>query len=460
MESPRIINELKQKIVEEQRLGRILQARLDSMQRQLDKVQNSYSWKITEPLRALARALFRFRSRHLRHEQKTILMIDQYVPEPDRDAGSRNMLNYIRVLGQAGYVIKFWPQVINDPAYAPRLQQWGAEVIHSDDYSPHGLLDWVGRHAHEVDVVFISRPDVANRYLHTVKTGLPQAHIVYYGHDIHHLRIGMQAALTQDPIIAAEAGRLEGVERHIWNSVDYVVYPSSEEAEVVRRMAPRTPAAHVFPFAFDQLGRLDKAPEKRRGILFVSNYGHTPNGDAALWLVCEIMPIVWRHCPDEKLYLVGAYPTPEILALGSAKVIVTGAVSEAALQDYYNTMRICAVPLRFGAGIKLKVVEAINYGLPLVTTSVGVQGMDALRRIVAIEDSAEGFAAALVELLKSDPLWQEKAAAQLAYARENFSFDTIRDHLLPALEKPAAKSRLRSSTYGPAGRLSFSQDVK
>src|SRR5271165_1242257 len=156
-------------------------------------------------------------SEHGRH-RPVVLMIDHYVPEPDRDAGSRTMLSFLRALTQAGMIVKFWPaNQHNPPGYTETLQDLGVEVIYGAqaDLFHH----WIRDNGEALDWVLLSRPYVAEAFLPELR-GHFHGHLVYYGHDLHFQRLRRQAALSRDPKIAAEADRFEAMERRVWRNVD------------------------------------------------------------------------------------------------------------------------------------------------------------------------------------------------------------------------------------------------
>jgi glycosyltransferase involved in cell wall biosynthesis len=167
-------------------------------------------------------------------------------------------------------------------------------------------------------------------------------------------------------------------------------------------------------------------------LLFVAGFGHPPNVDAARWLCAEIMPRVRARIPGAKLRLVGASPTAEVLALADALTEVTGAVSEEELLASYRRARVAVVPLRFGAGIKSKVVEALQQGLPLVTTTVGAQGLAGLERVAAVADEPEAIATALVRLMQDDAEWLRCSAAGARFAEDRFSVAAMREAIAGA----------------------------
>jgi glycosyltransferase involved in cell wall biosynthesis len=105
---------------------------------------------------------------------------------------------------------------------------------------------------------------------------------------------------------------------------------------------------------------------------------------------------------------------------------VTGYVSDARLAELYNAARVAVVPLRFGAGVKNKVVEAMNYGVPLVTTPVGLQGLHGIDGEVRSSDDPTQFAADIVDLMHDDERWQAQSEAGRHYVVAHFSRDAMR----------------------------------
>jgi glycosyltransferase involved in cell wall biosynthesis len=229
----------------------------------------------------------------------------------------------------------------------------------------------------------------------------------------------------------AEAETYEALERRIWDDADVVLYPSSEEVDVLHEIAPSVDARAVPAYCFADFAT-DTRPDGRQGVLFVAGFGHPPNVDAALWLHQEIMPLVWAKRPDVMLRLVGSNPTDQVRALSGVNTEVTGYVSDDALAKHYRAARVAVVPLRFGGGIKSKVVEALQQGLPLVTTPVGAQGLLGIEVAAVVGSEAEELAAAILRLLADDNEWRQRSRAGAAFAAERFSTETMRDALASA----------------------------
>lgn len=353
-------------------------------------------------------------------QKETVLIVDHYVPQPDRDAGSRTMIAFIDALLARGCVVKFWADNLYfDPIYTPPLQARGVEVMYGGQWVG-GFARYLQENPH-VRMVMLSRPHIAGHYIDALRKQ-PGVRTVYYGHDLHFRRMDMEAKRNGGSDV--EARSMELLERQMWKAVDCVLYPSAEEAQDVHALEPSVDVRAILPYAFDHFND-DAVPAQRAGILFVAGFAHGPNVDAAQWLVESVMPHVWARHPGVKLSLVGSNPTDAVRALAGEHVEVTGFVSDDELTERYGAARVAVVPLRFGAGVKGKVVEAMQQGLPLVTTGVGAQGLVGLDAVATVTDGDEGLAAGLVSLLEDDALWLQRSRAAASYCRGQFSRDAL-----------------------------------
>ncbi|MDE2005832.1 MAG: glycosyltransferase [Rhodospirillales bacterium] len=369
------------------------------------------------------------RARERARHRSIVLVVDHYVPRPDRDAGSRNILNYIDALLEDGAAVKFWPHNrAYSPGYTEALQDRGVEVFHGGP--PEALADWIAANGAELDAALLSRPDVAMDVLGVLKRH-SAARLVYYGHDLHFRRLRRQAELTRDPAAAALAARTERIERWLWRSVDVALYPSEEEAALAAALEPGAVLRAVPAFGFARFGAEREAPANA-DLLFVGGFAHPPNGAAVAWFAEAILPLIRARVPGARLVIAGSHPGPETRALAAAGAVLHADLTEGALAALYTEARVAIAPLRFGAGVKLKVAEALREGTPLVTTAIGAEGLAGLGRVVAIADAPEEFAAAVVALLADDALWRRRSAGQIAYARKRLTLGELRRRFLAA----------------------------
>ena len=371
------------------------------------------------------------RARDRAWDRPVVLVVDHYVPQPDRDAGSRTMFAFLQRLVEAGCVVKFWPDNLHfDPDYAPRLQALGVEVYHGTRWL--GGLAALADEGVEIDAILLSRPDVAGKFLEPARKAFPGARVAYYGHDLHFRRVRQEAEVLDQPNLLPHAEKLEALERDIWRRSDVVLYPSRDEADVVTALEPSVDARPILPYAYDHFGT-GLEPGDRDGILFVAGFAHPPNIDAAEWLVYDILPKVREQVPGARLSLVGANPTERVLEMAGEGVEVTGFVSDAELARRYRQARVAVVPLRFGAGVKSKVVEALQQGLPLVTTPVGAQGLEGVESVCDVEATVDAIASAVVALLKDGTHWRGRSDAGARFAEQRFSREAMAATLLSAL---------------------------
>lgn len=361
--------------------------------------------------------------------KKSILIVDHYVPQPDRDAGSRSVFCVIRTLVDMGLSVKFWPQNLwYDPAYVKPLQALGVEVYYGNDIARKGFDEWIRQNGASLDYAMLNRPHVSAPLIAPLRQYAPHAKILYYGHDLHFERSMREFNVTGDAALKRRSEEEKAQEMKIWREVDVVYYLSQTEADTVKRLAPEVVSRALPGYFFEPRGE-EGAPASLAGrshLLFVAGFGHPPNVDAAKWLVLSILPLLKRLVPDVHISLVGSNPTDEVKALAGPDVTVTGYVTDARLAALYDASRVVIVPLRFGAGVKNKVVEALHFGTPLVTTSVGAQGLPGLASIAAVQDDEQAIVEAVHTFLTDDAAWLRASAAGRRYVAEHYSRAAMR----------------------------------
>ena len=371
--------------------------------------------------------LARDRSRHSRR----VLVVDHYVPQPDRDAGSRATWQVVEMLVDHGFHVTFWPaNSYHDLTYTPPLQQLGVEVLYGSEYV--GRFDeWMSENGSYLEAVVLNRPHISIDLVSSVRNH-SKATLIYYGHDIHHLRMQQQLALQPDRQLEVETRRFRAFEHALWQQADVILYPSADEtAHVTRWLDDNAPdvkarAVTIPLYAYDSVDDSQvPGPDLRRGILFVAGFAHAPNVDAATWFISEVLPIIKAKAGHVEVLLVGSNPHPEVLALAGDGVQVTGYVTDAALSEYYRLARVSIAPLRFGGGVKGKVLESLRCGTPCVTTSVGMQGLGDAAEFMPVADDAAGMAEHIVELLRDDSRWLEVSSAERAFIDRHYSREAL-----------------------------------
>jgi glycosyltransferase involved in cell wall biosynthesis len=202
---------------------------------------------------------------------------------------------------------------------------------------------------------------------------------------------------------------------------------------------------------------------KRSDIVFVADFAHDPNEDAALWFLEEVFPIIRQRAPHVRLWMVGSNPTPKVRHLAvNPSITVTGFVTDEQLAVYYSKARVAIAPLRYGAGMKGKVVEAMRFGVPIVTTPFGVQGMTQLAAKLPVHSEPAPFADAVFTLLTDDAAWLTQRRIQSECVRRHFCLGALRDFLLADLgsarrtsDWPTALGTGRNFVSYPTGLTAF-----
>jgi glycosyltransferase involved in cell wall biosynthesis len=370
-------------------------------------------------------------------ERELMIFIDQKAPRGDESAGARQLLAYLKLFARKGYQVVFWSYEGNDDTKAVQeLKRLGIQVLHRVPYI-FSFDDWIRAFGNDLKVAFLSRPHVAVEFLNAIKRS-SRATIVYYGVDLHVERMNLQNSLVPGSFTRESVELVKRMEESCWEGSDVILYPSVDEVKQLREKYPQRKHG-ILPIESrpDEEIEASLTPNgftARDGMLFVGGFSHLPNQDAVLWFLNEVYPLMAKKLPDLHVTIAGNAPTDEIKAQASKQVVITGRVSEEELHSLYGEAKVIVAPLRIGAGVKGKVVEALRMGVPIVTTPIGVQGLPGYEDAIAVADDPAEFAKALQDLLQDEALWQRRREAGLKYYRENFSESVVAPKVLALLE--------------------------
>lgn len=363
-----------------------------------------------------------FRARERNFDKKVILIVDHYVPTFDKDAGSKTTFQYIKMFLKKGYIVKFIGDNFNQmEPYTSILQQMGVEVLYGTWYAEH-IFEWIAENQEHIHVAYLNRPHITEKYIHffSRKTNIK---IIYYGHDLGYLREEREAQVTGNQELFEMAERSKKKELGILREAEMSYYPSQIEIDAIHEIDPQIPVKAITAYVFDEFQEdFRYVPEEREGILFVGGFSHGPNIDAVKWFVNDIYPMI-REKEGIPFYIVGSNAPKELMQLSGNGVVFKGFVSEEELEELYHKTKIVVVPLRFGAGVKGKVVEALYYGTPLVTTDVGAEGIVGIEDVAIIKDGEQELAEEILELYHDNDKLNDMAQKSRSYIRDHFSID-------------------------------------
>ena len=361
-----------------------------------------------------------FLARDRSQNKHVLLFIDHYVPTWDKDAGSVRMYEYLKIFLDMGFKIIFWPDnLYKMEPYTTKLQQMGIEVI----YGHNDFKDYIKKFGRYINVVYLSRPHIAIDYIDYVKQ-YTKAKVFYDCHDLHFLREQRRAKTENKPQLFEEVKSWKQKEFYLMENSDISVVLSDVEKKIIEEENPNINVV-VLPYV-QQLNKATRKYEEKNGIVFIGGFAHMPNEDGVLWFTEEIFPIIKRRIPGIKFVVLGSYPTEKVLSLKSDDIVVTGFVED--VSDYFQNTRVFVAPLRYGAGLKGKNIQAMSYGLPVVTTTIGAEGMglkDGENAMVA--DTSVDFAEKVVELYTNKDRWNMLSQNSQRFIKENNSSEMAKE---------------------------------
>ncbi|TYP00073.1 GT2 family glycosyltransferase [Geothermobacter ehrlichii] len=357
-----------------------------------------------------------------RYCRARVLVVDALVPTPDRDSGSLRMFNILKILVEMGCKVTFVPENLQYlGGYVETLQEMGIEVLYAP-YVCH-LGSYMERTRGLYDVVVLSRPYVAGLWMDTARKNYPDATLIYDTVDLHFLRERRQAEVEQNHRLFRQAEETEVLETGLMRKADTTWVVSPYEQDLLRGRYPKL-RVEVLSNVHEVFGRA-RPFEDRRDILFVGGFNHPPNVDAVRFFVSEIWPGIREDNPGLKFYVVGSDVPDEIRSLADDTIIVTGYVED--LAPYFNRCLMSVAPLRYGAGVKGKINMSMSYGVPVVATSVGVEGMSLEHGVdVLVGDSPDEFARLVTRLCRDKELWNRLSDNGMRNLQKHFSFDAAR----------------------------------
>ena len=368
-----------------------------------------------------------FLARDRSFSKTTILFIDHYVPHFDKDAGSRSTFQYVQLLVDAGCNVKFLgDNFYRHEPYTTVLEKMGVEVLVGETLN-RGWKQWLKDHAASIDVVYLHRPHIASKYIDAINALPSKPRTLYFGHDLHYLRLMREFAVTGKSSTQAEADKWRDKEFALFDKVDRVYYPSQVEVDDVNGERPGLDA-RVLPLnVYGAPVTPSERFTERQGLLFVGGFNHPPNADGLRWFCQEVLPLAMAKAPDLVLHIVGSNMPEDILALADDHVVVHGFVDDGTLTSLYQQVRLSVVPLRFGAGVKGKVLEALHAGVPVVTTGVGAEGIPDAASTLTIEDDAHSMAEAIVALYQDTDKLEALSGQGQAMMATHFVADAVLD---------------------------------
>ena len=360
------------------------------------------------------------------------LVIDSTLPRPGFDAGSHALLSHLASLRRLGFQVLFAPADMRSGPGVRALADLGIECAVEPWTS--SVEEVMRRESAEFDLVYFHKLDSASRYVSLARHYMPKARRIYCIADLHSLRLARQGQVEERPELIAHANFVRALEYNAAATCHAIITHSAVEAAILRKAMPHA-SVEVIPWHFP----LRPTPQsfwERNGLAFVGSFSHAPNLDAALWLMDEIMPIVWQAEPDIACTLVGSDMPTVVSEPRDRRIRALGRVDR--LNDVLGGVRMTVAPLAYGAGLKGKVGDSFAAGVPCVCSAIAAEGYDLPPPLAAlVADDAAGLAASIVRLHGDVAAWNACRGAALGYVSQAFAEPVIDAGIRRAAGLPA-----------------------
>lgn len=403
-----------------------------------------------------------------RHKGKRVLIIDDIPPLPDRAAGALRHYHTLTQMLELGYQVTYvhlMGRQYSDESglkYINNFRMRGVEFIwfgyenwwamrETPQVKPiiENLIAGLELKKRNLDLIYIAFWHIADYFVDIIRGTAPEIPILVDTMDIHYLRELRQAEAAKSAELKKSAELNKEKELALYSKVDCVTTVTENDRDELRKYL-NNKSILILTDVHDPKETKNQF-EERKDFVFVGNFNHTPNEDAVIYYSKDIFPAIKKKLPDAKFYIVGNNPTEKVKKLASGDIIVTGWVPE--VQPYLDKCRVAVVPLRYGAGNKGKVGEALSYGLPMVSTTIGAEGMNIVNGVHAyVADDPAQFAEYAVKLYTDKNIWNDFSTKGKSLIASQYSSELMRkrlEYILSYSSRDAFRSDLAVSMPNP-----------
>ena len=336
-----------------------------------------------------------------------VLVIGYVWPEPNSSAAGSHMMSILRTFKAQDWQVEFaTPAQSSDHAIDLESEGISSQniVLNCDSFDAYIT-------AYQPDIVLFDRFMMEEQFGWRVEKNCPSALKILDTEDLQCLRHARHTALKAKRTLT-QADLFNDIAKReiaaILRSDISLIISSYEMTLLMETFKVDASLLHHLPFMID----LENCPDQtkpffeRKHFMTIGNFRHAPNWDVVLYLQ-QIWPLIRKQLPDAQLHIYGSYPPPKATALHNPK---TGFHIKGWAEDAYRVMessRICLAPIRFGAGIKGKLLDAMIMQTPSITTSIGAEGMYEEDWPGVIADDVEVFVEAAVKLYSDEEAWYQ-----------------------------------------------------
>ena len=366
-----------------------------------------------------------------RNATARVLWVEACSLTPDQDSGSLRTLRLLRILVRMGCKVTFIADNLDGAEpYRTQLSNEGVEVVHSPHFTT--VESFLRRHGSEFDVVTLCRHYIAIHLVDIVREVNSRAEIWFDTIDLHYLRLRRQFELDGKKSTGNQAELAHREEMAVIKQADLTIVVSEVEVTELSREAPSSRVIVVSNI--HEISDTEIARAGRNGVMFVGGFQHPPNVDAVEFYAKHIWPLFQERCPNVPTYIIGSKMPDRLRELGERHgLVMLGFVED--LSPYYDECALSIAPIRYGAGVKGKVNQALSFGLPVVGTPIALEGMGLIdREHVLMASEPDAFASAMVEAHSDEALWRKLSRNGRASLEGRFTPDVAHNALQSALD--------------------------
>ncbi|MDR7210859.1 glycosyltransferase [Flavobacterium piscis] len=313
--------------------------------------------------------------------ETNVIIVDTKIPEFDKDSGSRRLSEIIKLLIENNtgvFLLADFKEYRFKTEYIQYFRSLGV-VVYEPSVDNFGKLitktDFIKQVIPFTNFVWLHRPEIFEKYYPIIRKNSSSVKVFFDMVDFHYLRFKRESELTQNPAIMKMALKYLKLELENCKKADKIIVISDVEKKLLKEYFDQD--SKVISIGNIHQYLQNDHPvlfEDRKDLLFIGGFDHKPNVDAVHYLAEEIMPLLWKSRPEISISIIGSNAPGSILKLHSEKFKIMGYVKDVA--PYFLNSKIFVAPLRYGAGIKGKIGQGLEFGLPLVTTNIGAEGFD------------------------------------------------------------------------------------
>lgn len=349
------------------------------------------------------------------YKTPNFLFLEENMPKPDQDSGSRRFMEIIKILQKNGHhivlAVKHFDEA-KDSDYIPYFQNAGVEICRDYVNAQNKIIRVEGQVVNAlsyVDVVWIFRPLGFDHWYNLLKSKINGQKIIYDMVDLHYLRMERENnyidVVTKERV--QEISFFKEKEYSGMNISDAVISISDEEKNTVSENGVKKDKIFTVSNIHKPVDNVPVSFSEREGLLFIGGYNHLPNIDAVKFLHDQILPLVWAKNDKIKISILGPdFPTDLKEKYHSDRFQILG--YQETVDLWFENSRVFVAPLRYGAGVKGKIGQALEFKLPVITTGIGAEGMSLEDQKTALisDENPQNFADKILELYDNENLWQ------------------------------------------------------